>query len=74
MVAYGSDRILLLFDVHKLDISDEFKSSIEISKGHYDEIRCILNKADAGANSICALYMKIHVFFIAWPKIHLHSA
>ena len=32
-MAYRSDRILLLFDAHKLDISDEFKSSIEMLKG-----------------------------------------
>ena len=40
------DRILLLFDAHKLDISDEFHSSIEAMKGHEDKIRIVLNKAD----------------------------
>ena len=40
------DRILLLFDAHKLDISDEFRSSIEAMKGHEDKIRIVLNKAD----------------------------
>eukprot|EP00485_Elphidium_margaritaceum_P007623 CAMPEP_0202695934 /NCGR_PEP_ID=MMETSP1385-20130828/9359_1 /ASSEMBLY_ACC=CAM_ASM_000861 /TAXON_ID=933848 /ORGANISM="Elphidium margaritaceum" /LENGTH=804 /DNA_ID=CAMNT_0049352019 /DNA_START=48 /DNA_END=2462 /DNA_ORIENTATION=+ len=49
-MAYRSDRILLLFDAHKLDISDEFKASIEMLKGHDDKIRCILNKADAVTN------------------------
>jgi len=49
-MAYRSDRILLLFDAHKLDISDEFKASIEMLKGHDDKIRCILNKADAVSN------------------------
>jgi len=43
-------RILLLFDAHKLDISDEFRNSIEMLKGHDDKIRCILNKADAVSN------------------------
>ena len=38
------DRIILLFDAHKLDISDEFKRSIEALKGHDDKIRIILNK------------------------------
>ena len=33
------DRILLLFDAHKLDISDEFKRSIEALRGHDDKIR-----------------------------------
>ena len=41
-----ADMILLLFDAHKLDISDEFKSAIELLKGHEDKVRVILNKAD----------------------------
>ncbi|TYZ66254.1 hypothetical protein PybrP1_008964 [[Pythium] brassicae (nom. inval.)] len=44
--AERSDMILLLFDAHKLDISDEFQRVIEVLKGHDDKIRCVLNKAD----------------------------
>ena len=44
--AMRADLILLLFDAHKLDISDEFRSVIESLKGNDDKIRCILNKAD----------------------------
>jgi len=40
------DRILLLFDAHKLDISDEFRRSIEALRGHDDKIRIVLNKSD----------------------------
>lgn len=40
------DRIILLFDAHKLDISDEFRRSIESLKNYEDKIRIILNKAD----------------------------
>ena len=40
------DLILLLFDPHKLDISDEFKEVISSLKGHEDKVRIVLNKAD----------------------------
>lgn len=36
----------MLFDAHKLDISDEFRNVIDSLKGNDDKIRCILNKAD----------------------------
>jgi len=40
------DLVLLLFDAHKLDISDELRRAIE-SLGRFDDkIRIILNKAD----------------------------
>jgi predicted GTPase len=44
--AEKADLIILLFDAHKLDISDELKGTIDVLKGHDDKIRCILNKAD----------------------------
>lgn len=44
--ASRSDLIVLLFDAHKLDISDEFRSVIQCLKGHTDKIRCVLNKVD----------------------------
>ncbi|KAJ7963730.1 EH domain-containing protein 1 [Quillaja saponaria] len=40
------DMILLLFDPHKLDISDEFRRVISSLRGHDDKIRVVLNKAD----------------------------
>ncbi|KAF9376744.1 3-hydroxyisobutyryl-CoA hydrolase [Podila verticillata] len=44
--AQRSDLILLFFDSHKLDISDEFKSSIFALKGQEEKVRVILNKSD----------------------------
>lgn len=44
--AEKSDLILLLFDPHKLDISDEFKNVISSLYGHDDKIRVVLNKAN----------------------------
>ena len=35
------DRIILLFDAHKLDISDEFSEVIKALKNHEDKIRLV---------------------------------
>lgn len=44
--AERADRIIILFDAHKLDISDELRRSIEALRRHDDKIHIVLNKAD----------------------------
>eukprot|EP00927_Polykrikos_kofoidii_P048060 TRINITY_DN42293_c0_g1_i1.p1 TRINITY_DN42293_c0_g1~~TRINITY_DN42293_c0_g1_i1.p1 ORF type:complete len:636 (+),score=107.13 TRINITY_DN42293_c0_g1_i1:65-1909(+) len=49
VVKWFSDRvdvILLLFDVSKLDISDEFRRVIHATRGNDHKIHIVLNKAD----------------------------
>eukprot|EP00316_Scyphosphaera_apsteinii_P023016 CAMPEP_0119307388 /NCGR_PEP_ID=MMETSP1333-20130426/7907_1 /TAXON_ID=418940 /ORGANISM="Scyphosphaera apsteinii, Strain RCC1455" /LENGTH=590 /DNA_ID=CAMNT_0007310929 /DNA_START=150 /DNA_END=1922 /DNA_ORIENTATION=- len=41
-----SDRILLLFDAYKLDLSDEFKDVMKLLRDHEKKVRVVLNKAD----------------------------
>ncbi|KAJ2964784.1 hypothetical protein NQZ79_g327 [Umbelopsis isabellina] len=44
--ANRADLILLMFDSHKLDISDEFKMAINCLKGQEEKVRVVLNKSD----------------------------
>lgn len=54
--AERADRILLLFDAHKLDISDEFKTVIQSLRGHDDKVRIILNKSDVDTQHLMRIY------------------
>jgi len=51
-----SDRILLLFDAHKLDISDEFKDTIQRIRSQDDKVRIVLNKADIPTQLLLRVY------------------
>jgi len=45
--AERADLIIIMFDAHKLDISDELKRVIEMMSPHADKVRVVLNKADS---------------------------
>jgi len=45
-MAERADLVLLTFDAHKLDISDEFQQVMEVLRPHANKVRCVLNKAD----------------------------
>lgn len=45
-MAQRADLVLLAFDAHKLDISDELQEVMEVLKPFADKVRCVLNKAD----------------------------
>jgi len=45
--AERSDMIILMFDVQKIDVSDELSEAIKSLPKHYNKVRVILNKADS---------------------------
>jgi len=45
-LAERADLVLLTFDAHRLDISDEMVRLVEVLKPHSSKMRCVLNKVD----------------------------
>ena len=61
--ANRSDLILLLFDAHKLDISDELKEVIETIRPHNDDkMRCVLNKGKFNCDRKLLSTAKLNAF------------
>lgn len=55
--AERADLIIIMFDAHKLDISDELKRVIEMMSPHSDKVRVVLNKADGvGTQQLVRVY------------------
>lgn len=44
--AERADMIIIMFDAHKLDISDELREVLDTLKPHSEKLRVLLNKAD----------------------------
>lgn len=42
--AERADMIIVMFDAHKLDISDELRTVLDTLKPHHEKIRILLNK------------------------------
>lgn len=55
--AERADLIIVMFDAHKLDISDELKDVMQLMIPHLDKVRIVLNKADSiGTQQLMRVY------------------
>lgn len=65
-----ADLIIIMFDAHKLDISDELRVVMDALRIHQDKIRILLNKADQiDSQQLMRIYgVRVVLLWFLWDR------